>query len=391
LPFPAFDLVIGGAPRFAAEAPWAWRLVRRLATALPACRVVEVPGRRPVVADAAGEAPLVLVQADPEAYLAPAAARRLLETAGRDGADLAIPGTNEPWSEPARSAPPFAYQTPSLLERAAELAARSSEPPVPAPQARSPVFAVRRRVLAELPPDLPLDEVPPAAAGAGRSFVDRGAYLHRYADMDRQEREDLVERLPRGARSVLDVGCSRGATGRRLRDWGVLRVVGIEPHAGNASGAAEVCDRVLSARLEEVTEEFPGQFDGILFGDVLEHLADPSSALVRVRPWLSPAGVVVASVPNLGHWSIVADLLEGRFDYVPYSILSGTHLRFFTRATVTDLFEACGYRLDSIETVDAPPPPIVRSAFDRLAAFPGASADLEAAEFLVVARPDSNL
>ena len=90
---------------------------------------------------------------------------------------------------------------------------------------------------------------------------------------------------------------------------------------------------------------------------MLEHLVDPSDALVRVRPWLSERGVVVASVPNVGHWSIVDDLLRGRFDYVPYSILSGTHVRFFTRSTLIDLFEASGYRVGSIDTQALPVSP----------------------------------
>src|SRR5262249_2933315 len=164
---------------------------------------------------------------------------------------------------------------------------------------------------------------------------------------------------------------------------------GIEPDAADAAQAGLVCDRVLSVALEDVSEEFPGEFDAVLFGDVLEHLVDPSRALARVRPWLSARGVVVASVPNLGHWSVVADLLEGRFDYVPYSILSGTHLRFFTRRTAEDLFESCGYRVESVETVTFPVSPEGARKLAVLASLPGASLDLTAAEFLIVARPAS--
>jgi 2-polyprenyl-3-methyl-5-hydroxy-6-metoxy-1,4-benzoquinol methylase len=175
-----------------------------------------------------------------------------------------------------------------------------------------------------------------------------------------------------------------------LRKAGVQRVVGIEPDAGDAAQAEKLCDRVLPRRLENIREEFPGEFDAILFGDVLEHLIDPSEALARVRPWLSERGVVVASVPNLGHWSIVADLLEGRFDYVPYSILSGTHVRFFTRRTVEELFEACGYRVESTDTVTFDLSPEGSRKLELLKALPGASPDLTAAEFVVVARVSSS-
>jgi 2-polyprenyl-3-methyl-5-hydroxy-6-metoxy-1,4-benzoquinol methylase len=205
--------------------------------------------------------------------------------------------------------------------------------------------------------------------------------------MDGQARSDLAARIPEGSRSVLDVGCSRAATAQALRQAGVDRVVGIEPDPGDAAEAAKVCNQVIARPLEEVTEEFDGQFDAVLFGDVLEHLADPAAALARVRPWLSARGTVIASVPNLGHWSVVADLLEGRFDYIPYSILSGTHIRFFTRQTLIDLFEASGYSAPAIETVTFPASPAGRARLETLASFGGASEDLTAVEFVAVARP----
>jgi|SRR5450759_2178729 len=387
-----FDIVLGGVPRFAAEARWAARLVDRYARRIPFLGMTDARGRRPAVADARGEAPVVLVQADPEAYLLPEAALRLVEAIAIPGRDVVVPVTNEPWSEEARGAPAFAYHTPTLLEEAVREMASRPAPVRHAAAARSPVFAVRREVLAGLASSLPLDEVPEEACRRGhRVFIDPGAYLHRYGDMDGQARADLVARIPAGAASALDVGCSRGETARLLRKAGITRVVGIEPDAGDAAQAARLCDRVLGVALEDVREEFPGQFDAVLFGDVLEHLVDPSAALARVRPWLSPRGVVVASVPNLGHWSVLGDLLEGRFDYVPYSILSGTHVRFFTRRTLHDLFEASGYQVDSIETVTFPPSPEGSRKLALLSSLPNASGDLSAVEFLAVAHPTKSL
>jgi SAM-dependent methyltransferase len=281
---PEFDLVIGGVARFEAEAPWAWRLIHRYAGGLPAAVRTLARGRRPAVADARGKAPVVLVQADAEAFLLPEAAFRLLDAVASPGRDLVLPVTNEPWSEETRGSPAFAYHTPALLEEAVRQVASRPGPIRPAGAPRSPVFAVRHEILAELPAGLPLDEVPEEAHRRGRRvFIDPGAYLHRYGDMDGQARADLVARIPAGAAAVLDVGCSRGATARLLRQAGVTRVVGIEPDTGDAADAAKHCDRVLPVPLEDVREEFPGQFDAVLFGDVLQHLVDPAAALARVR------------------------------------------------------------------------------------------------------------
>jgi 2-polyprenyl-3-methyl-5-hydroxy-6-metoxy-1,4-benzoquinol methylase len=386
----AFDYILGGVPRFAAEAAWARRLIERQARELRPQSQTRLWGRHPLVRDAAGRAPLVLIQADPEAYLLPAAAHRLLAVLEREECPVALPVTNEPWSDETRCAPPFAYHTPSLLSEAVAFVAaqtralRRAEAPV------ASVFAARREVLRALPADLPLEGVPREAVRLGFSaWIDSGAYVHRYAEMDGQARGDLAAKVPPGARAVLDVGCARGVTAAILRSAGVARVVGIEPDPADAAEAARACDRVIRGGLEETMEDFPGEFDAILFGDVLEHMPDPAAALAKVRSWLSPRGALIASVPNLGHWSVIADLLEGRFDYVPYSILSGTHIRFFTRRTLVDLFEASGYRVETIETVTFPPSPLGARKLAALQAMPGASPDLEAAEFIAVAKADS--
>ncbi|MCA1580557.1 MAG: class I SAM-dependent methyltransferase [Acidobacteria bacterium] len=348
------------------------------------------PGARPTIADLEGESPHVLVQADPEAYLPALAARRLLGLLESGEADVALPVSNEPWCQAARREAPFPYHTPALLEEAARAVAAAAGEPARQGPFRSPVFAARREALAGFPRDLPLDAAVERAAVLGRRVrIDPGAYLHRYGEMDGQAREDLAARIPEGSRVVLDVGCSRGATAAALRRGGVTEIVGIEPDPGDARQAARRYDRVLAVPLESVSEDFAGRFDAILFGDVLEHLADPSAALLRVRPWLSARGAVVASVPNIGHWSVIADLLRGHFDYVPYSILSGTHVRFFTRRTLRDLFEACGFESPRIETVRFAPSPFGEKALERLRRVPGASDDLDVVEFVAVARREA--
>lgn len=384
---PAFDLVAGGVPRFRAEAPWAWRLLARYLRDLPAASRVEAPCRDLLVSDVSGDSEIVLVHADPEAYLLPEVGARLLAAlAGHPETALVLPVSNESESDQTRRAPPFAYQTPTLLGEAVEFLGREAAALRPVRAASAPVYVIRRKALRALPPDLPLRRIPEEAEAWGlAAAVDPGAYVHRYGAMDASAREDLAARVPRGARAVLDVGCSRGATASALRERGVQRIVGIEPDAEDAAAAALLYDEVLTSRLEDVGE-LPERFDAVLFGDVLEHLEDPSDALVRVRPWLATDGVVIASVPNVGHWTIIDDLLRGRFDYVPYSLLSGTHIRFFTRRTLEDLFEASGYRVTSIETTTVPPSPLGEARLACLRAFPSASPDIEVSEFLAVAR-----
>lgn len=383
------DRVYGGIPRFAAEAPWSRRLALRLLRQVPAARESVRFGEAARVADAAGESAIVFVCADPEA-LVPRAAQERLVASLANASDVAVlfPVSNE--SEPAelRRPPGFAYASLSELEGVAEQAARGSSPPFPLSSSTFPVYAIRREALAGVPGDTPLADLPAALAAAGcRLAADAGAYVHRYGAMDASPRTDLASKVRAGAARVLDVGCSQGATASALRAAGVREIVGIEPDPGDAAIAARACDRVVCRKLEEVAERWERSFDAILFGDVLEHLEDPSDALVRVRPWLAAEGRVIASVPNVANWAVIGGLLEDRFDYVPYSTLSGTHVRFFTRRTAVDLFEACGYAVESIDGIAGDPPPAGRRLLEKLAAIRGASPDLGVLEWVIVARP----
>jgi hypothetical protein len=83
--------------------------------------------------------------------------------------------------------------------------------------------------------------------------------------------------------------------------------------------------------------------------DVLEHLRDPWAALFRLRDCLKDGGTVVASIPNIANYKIIKKLLFTDWRYEPGGILDHTHLRFFTRRSVEDLFRNAGFEILRIE------------------------------------------
>jgi methionine biosynthesis protein MetW len=154
----------------------------------------------------------------------------------------------------------------------------------------------------------------------------------------------LLRMIPEGAR-VLDVGCGTGSVSRLVRDVRRAHVVGVEPNAERARVAAERGIPVVAGTFDDEVVRRHGTFDVVLFADVLEHLEDPAAALRQVRGALAPGGRVLASIPNVAHWSVRLALLLGRFDYQPTGIMDATHLRWFTRASVVRLFAAAGYEV----------------------------------------------
>lgn len=155
----------------------------------------------------------------------------------------------------------------------------------------------------------------------------------------------LMAMIPRGAR-VLDIGCGTGSISGMMREVRHADVLGIEPHPERAKKAEEEGIRVVNGFYTDDIPRTHGTFDVVLFADVLEHLADPIHVLEQVKPALAPGGRVLASIPNVAHWSVRLRLLAGRFDYRPTGIMDATHLRWFTREGVRRLFHGAGYEIE---------------------------------------------
>jgi 2-polyprenyl-3-methyl-5-hydroxy-6-metoxy-1,4-benzoquinol methylase len=162
---------------------------------------------------------------------------------------------------------------------------------------------------------------------------------------ERNNSHTLIVELVGHSRCVLDVGASTGFLARVLTERGCT-VTGIEIDPESARLAEESCERVIVGNVEELdldAEIGEETFDVLVFGDVLEHLKDPLLSLERFKPFLNPGGHVVASIPNIAHGSVRLALLQGNFRYRPLGLFDNTHLRFFTRESVEEMFERAGF------------------------------------------------
>ncbi|TDG07894.1 class I SAM-dependent methyltransferase [Paraburkholderia guartelaensis] len=162
---------------------------------------------------------------------------------------------------------------------------------------------------------------------------------------------DLLNLMPQGARRVLEVGCSSGALAREYKKTNPgVHYTGIEIVPAYAEMAREHCDRVVDVDVERVTvEQIRSDLnaDCWVFGDVLEHLHDPWALLKKIRGTMDRGGSVVACIPNAQHWSVQARLSFGDFRYQDSGLFDRTHIRWFTRVTMLEMFRDAGFVVDA--------------------------------------------
>ena len=163
---------------------------------------------------------------------------------------------------------------------------------------------------------------------------------------------DLLALVPATARRVLEVGCSTGALAYAFKTAQPdCDYRGIELDERAAADARRWCDGVDVRDMDAMCDADFAKYadrDCWIFGDVLEHLRDPWQVLARIRRVLPDGGCVVASVPNAQHWSIQARLAVGDFRYSDAGgLMDRTHIRWFTRLTLLEMFSEAGFRLDA--------------------------------------------
>ncbi len=163
-------------------------------------------------------------------------------------------------------------------------------------------------------------------------------------------RHDVIELVAPGANRILDIGCGEGNTGQLLKEQGkAAEVVGVEKIAEVAEIARTRIDTVLCVDVEAMSLPNTDYFDYIIMGDVIEHLYDPWALVNNMGQYLKKGGFVIASVPNIRNFRIIKSLfLKGEWNYSSDGLLDDTHLRFFTKKTIVELFSSEDFAVERL-------------------------------------------
>lgn len=186
---------------------------------------------------------------------------------------------------------------------------------------------------------------------------------------------DVLRLIPRLSKKIIEIGCSSGALARAYNmNYNNTYWVGMEIDSLYAQRASEYCNEVIIGDIESCNEEFYKSHEDKecwIFADVLEHLRDPWKVLKNIRNIIPENGSIIACIPNAQHWTLIARLVVGNFRYEEMGLMDKTHLRWFTRTTIIELFEMQGFKIVEVipRVFQAPNPDLLKCIIELAGKF----------------------
>lgn len=167
---------------------------------------------------------------------------------------------------------------------------------------------------------------------------------------------DILKNIPIYAKKILEIGCGTGALGYKYKQSNSrCEYHGIEL-SEKAVDYAISQNRLDSIQIGDIEKSSLNNFgfdkesfDCIIYGDVLEHLIDPWNTIINHSEYLKQNGLIISSIPNISNFSIIYQLLKGKWTYQDEGLLDRTHLRFFTLESIKQMFSSANMAIINIE------------------------------------------
>lgn len=164
----------------------------------------------------------------------------------------------------------------------------------------------------------------------------------------------LVSRLveKHAPRRLFELGCGNGSLAASLVSPGreIVAVDASESGIAQARLASSSVRFETASAYEDLVSRF-GRFELVLSVEVIEHLYSPRTCIDRVRDLLVPGGTLILTTPYHGYLKNLAIAALGQFDAHVNPLWEGGHIKFFSPATLRQLLEAGGFRVEAIHRV----------------------------------------
>ncbi|MBN2042170.1 MAG: class I SAM-dependent methyltransferase [Candidatus Aenigmarchaeota archaeon] len=163
---------------------------------------------------------------------------------------------------------------------------------------------------------------------------------------------------------ILDVGCGDGLISSMLAKRTGAKAYGLDISKNSIEKAKTRGVEAAAVNIDRDGIPLPeNYFDGVLCGDIIEHIYDTEGLIENVRKVLKPNGYVVISTPNIASWYNRFFLMMGlmptwiessskTFTGNPFIKEGVGHIHAFTKRSLTELLKLNGFRI--VETKGSP-------------------------------------
>lgn len=142
---------------------------------------------------------------------------------------------------------------------------------------------------------------------------------------------------------VFEIGCGNGSNAHEMSKLG-YRIVGVDSSKeGIAVAQAHYsdCRLELGSAYDDLAARY-GTFDAVVSLEVVEHLFYPRKYAASLAALLKPGGLGVVSTPYHGYTKNLVLALLGKMDAHHSPLWDYGHIKFWSRATLVELFREAG-------------------------------------------------
>jgi ubiquinone/menaquinone biosynthesis C-methylase UbiE len=202
---------------------------------------------------------------------------------------------------------------------------------------------------------LEISELYSLGYSSNKLFDSDDSYTYKFQDF-----LEFIQREQIGSKSgnFLDYGCGSNSLPMKYAQTLGYNTIGVEyDELVRKEVSAALGYTVLS--VEQLIKSNM-QFDLIFIGDVLEHLNDPKTVLVMLKPLLSKRGIIWIQGPLQGSRTILHYTLQ-IFSFLTHSNLSTFppyHVNLFSKQAIKSMARQQGFEIvfESIYEIDWPAP-----------------------------------
>lgn len=178
-----------------------------------------------------------------------------------------------------------------------------------------------------------------------KKFKEKWGFYSEKSMKINKELINLIDVEPDKRINILQIGCGCGATLLELKNkFPLSNIVGIEIDDKTAS-ISKCFFEVLNDDIEkkELSLKY-GSFDFIILDSAIQEFYNPKEALIRMKKYLKADGYILATIPNVMHYSVLQGLLNGI--WIDSVLVDGNerNIRQFTKHEIIELFNMAEFK-----------------------------------------------